>query len=220
MKMKISKNQKLIKYIMDNSSDIKLGKHISAAWARDPKHLGFVLARYKFVSKMFDGFESVLEVGAGDGFCSWVIKQNVKRLELSDIEKKNLEIYDKNFHKTEYFIHDFIKSKFKKKYDGIYLLDVIEHIEKRLEHIFLRNLSHSLKKNGVMIVGSPSLESQKYASVPSKIGHINCKTYNSLKKIMRKYFERVFMFSMNDEMIHTGFYGMSHYLFAIGVQKK
>ena len=218
--MKMSKNRKLMKYIMDNSRDIKLGKHISAAWSRDPKHLGFVLARYKFVAKMFDGFKSVLEVGAGDGFGSWVIKQNVKQLALSDIEKINLEIYDKKFHKTEYFIHDFIKSKFKKKYDGIYLLDVIEHIEKRLEHIFLRNLSHSLKTNGVMIVGTPSLESQKYASVPSKIGHINCKSYYDLKKIMQKYFERVFMFSMNDEMLHTGFYGMSHYLFAIGVQKK
>ena len=114
MKTKISKNKKLMKYIMDNSSDIKLGKHISAAWARDPKHLGFVLARYKFVSKCLTVSESVLEVGAGDGFGSWVIKQNVKRLELSDIEKINLEIYDKSFHKTEYFIHDFIKSKFKK----------------------------------------------------------------------------------------------------------
>ena len=218
--MKLSKNRKLMKYIMNNSSDIKLGKHISAAWTRDPKHLGFVLARYKFVSKMFDGFKSVLEIGAGDGFCSWVVKQNVKQLALSDIEKINLEVYDKKFHKTEYFIHNFIKSKLKKKYDGIYLLDVIEHINKISEHIFFRNLSHSLKKNGVMIVGTPSLESQKYASVPSKIGHINCKSYYDLKKIMQKYFERVFMFSMNDEMIHTGYYGMSHYLFAIGVQKK
>ena len=217
--MNRAKNIKLIKYF-NKSENIKLGKHTSEAWIRDPKHLGFTLARYKFVSKMFDGFNSVLEVGAGDGFGSRIVKQNVNNLELSDSENLNLKHYDMDFHKTKYFIHNVIKSKFKKQYDGIYLLDVIEHIDKKSEKIFLKYLVLSLKKDGVLIVGTPSLESQKYASYAAKIGHVNCKSYYNLKKIMQKYFKRVFMFSMNDEMIHTGFYGMSHYLFSVCVQKK
>ena len=38
------------------------------AYESDPARLVFTLSRYKFVAKMFDSFDSVLEVGAGDGF--------------------------------------------------------------------------------------------------------------------------------------------------------
>jgi 2-polyprenyl-3-methyl-5-hydroxy-6-metoxy-1,4-benzoquinol methylase len=213
------KNIKLIEF-MNKAKTVSLGKHTSEAWIRDPKHLGFTLARYKFVSKMFDNFNLVLEIGAGDGFGSRVVKQNVKELELSDSEKLNIKFYDKKFHKTKYFVHDPIKKKFTKLYDGIYLLDVIEHIDKKQENKFLRNIMLSLKKHGVIIIGTPSLESQKYASKAAKIGHINCKSFYDLKNTMQKFFYTVFMFSMNDEMIHTGFYGMSHYVFAVCTNKK
>jgi 2-polyprenyl-3-methyl-5-hydroxy-6-metoxy-1,4-benzoquinol methylase len=113
-----------------------------------------------------------------------------------------------------------LKEKLSKLYDGIYLLDVIEHIHKNKENKFLKNITLSLKENGVIIIGTPSLESQKYASKAAKIGHINCKSFYDLKKTMQKFFSTVFMFSMNDEMIHTGFYGMSHYLFAVCTNRK
>ncbi|CCQ53625.1 hypothetical protein CWATWH8502_2077 [Crocosphaera watsonii WH 8502] len=69
-------------------------------------------------------------------------------------------------------------------------------------------------------MGMPSLESQAYASEGSKQGHVNCKTGKDLKALMLDYFHNVFMFSMNDEVVHTGFFPMSHYLFALGVGKK
>ena len=34
---------------------------------------------------------------------------------------------------------------------------------------------------------------------------------------MRRYFENVFIFSMNDEVCIQGFSPMAHYLFAVGV---
>jgi len=71
-----------------------------------------------------------------------------------------------------------------------------------------------------LIVGSPSLESQAHASPPSKAGHINCKSGAELKALLQHYFENVFLFSMNDEVVHTGYYPMAHYLFAVCCQKK
>ncbi len=127
---KNSINKKFIKH-MNKSKTVKLGKHLSESWLRDPKHLVFTLSRYKFVAKMFDGFKNVLEVGAGDGFGSRIVKDNVRNLDLSDNEKLNLKHYDKKIIKSNYFIHDFCKSKTNKKYDGMYLLDVIEHIKKK-----------------------------------------------------------------------------------------
>jgi hypothetical protein len=73
----------------------------------------------------------------------------------------------------------------------------------------------SLNPRGVLILGMPSLESQAHASPPSREGHVNCKTGNALKELGAKYFANVFVFSMNDEVVHTGFYPMAHYLIAL-----
>jgi hypothetical protein len=72
----------------------------------------------------------------------------------------------------------------------------------------------------VFIIVSPSIQSQAYASEGSKAGHINCKDHKGLKELMLKYFQNVFIFSMNDEVVHTGFYQMAHYLFAVGAGRK
>ena len=80
---------------------------------------------------------------------------------------------------------------------------------------------HRVKtETGVLIVGSPSLQSQPYASEGSKLGHVNCKDGQDLKSLFEKYFENVFLFSMNDEAVHTGFHPMAHYLFVICTCKK
>ena len=71
-----------------------------------------------------------------------------------------------------------------------------------------------------MIVGMPSLESQKYASYKSKKGHINCKTGDDLKKTFEFFFHNVILFSMNDEVVHTGFNKMAHYLIVLCTGKK
>ncbi len=217
--MSSRKNKKLINHMIKANSII-LGKHLSESWIRDPKHLGFTLSRYKFVSKMFADYDKVLEVGAGDGFGSRIVKDVVKKLDLTDNEILNLKFYDKKNIQSPYFIHDFCLNKLSKKYDGIYLLDVIEHIHKKKETIFIQNLMNSLKEDGVLLIGTPSLESQKFASKTAKIGHINCKNATQLKAFCSKFFKRVFIFSMNDEVLHTGFYPMSHYLFALCTTRK
>ena len=43
---------------------------------------------------------------------------------------------------------------------------------------------------------------------------------NSTKELMEKYFKRVFMFGMNDEVLHTGYPAMCHYIFGMGVGPK
>ncbi|MGA7480592.1 MAG: SAM-dependent methyltransferase, partial [Bradyrhizobium sp.] len=72
----------------------------------------------------------------------------------------------------------------------------------------------------VLIVGMPSLESQAYASPGSKAGHINCKTGPDLKSLIGEFFHSVFLFSVNDEVVHTGFHKMAHYIIAMGTHPK
>ena len=99
-------------------------------------------------------------------------------------------------------------------------MDVIEHIPAADEDTFIGNMTKSLNDAGVCLIGSPSLESQQYASPGSKAGHVNCKTGPDLKALMQQFFHNVFMFSMNDEVVHTGFQPMAHYLFALGANRK
>jgi len=105
-------------------------------------------------------------------------------------------------------------------FDAAYALDVIEHIPPADEDRFIANITASLVAPGVAIFGLPSLESQPYASRVSREGHVNCKSAPDLKRLMQRHFHDVFIFSMNDEVVHTGFHALAHYLFALCVGKR
>ena len=105
-------------------------------------------------------------------------------------------------------------------FEGIYSLDVLEHIQPADEGRFLANIVSSLAEHGTVILGIPSLQSQAYASPPSKAGHVNCQDRAQFKATLRGYFHNVFVFSMNDEVVHTGYYPMAHYLLALCCGKR
>ena len=200
-----------------------LGRMRNFDWHNDPRRLLFTLARYKFVSKMFDGYETVLEIGCGDAFATRIVQQTVKKVTATDFDPIFIEeIHDRRQHKWELdaHVHNMVLEPTKQSFDGIFSLDVLEHVQQSDEDAFLKNTCLSLKSHGALIIGMPSLESQTYASEGSKIGHVNCKTGTDLRDLMRKYFHSVFMFSMNDEVVHTGFFPMAHYLFAVCCDKK
>ena len=200
-----------------------LGRMRNFDWHNDPRRLLFTLARYKFVSKMFDGYETVLEIGCGDAFATRIVQQTVEKVTAIDFDPIFIEeIHDRHQQKWELdaHVHNMVLEPTKQSFDGIFSLDVLEHILQSDEDTFLKNTCLSLKSHGALIIGMPSLESQTYASEGSKIGHVNCKTGTDLRDLMKKYFHSVFMFSMNDEVVHTGFFPMAHYLFAVCCDKK
>ena len=196
----------------------KLGLMSGWGWYDDPKRLVFLLSRYKFVSKMLTGLERVLEVGCGDGFGSRVVAQVVGHLTAVDFDPELLEsaaLIASDRYPIEFRRHDMVKGPVQGRFNGVYSMDVFEHIEPQVEHRFLTNLVASLEPHGVCIIGTPSLESQAYASKYSKLGHVNCKTQSEFKVVMERHFHNVFIFSMNDEVVHTGFSKMSHYNLAL-----
>ena len=79
-----------------------------------------------------------------------------------------------------------------KKFDGIYSLDVLLL---KYENYFLKNIC-KFNKNGSLIIGMPSIESQKKQQDFQK-WDINCKSKNELKNLLKNFFHHVFMFSMN-----------------------
>ena len=195
-----------------------LGLMSSQVWRDDPRRLGFVLARYKFVSKMLSNLDRVLEVGCADAFGTRVVCQEVPKVVATDFDpvfiERNQAAVDKKW-PVEFRVHDMIAGPLAENFDGVYSVDVLEHIPREQENLFLGNMAASLQEHGICIVGSPSLESQPHASPPSKAGHVNCKSGPEMREVMSRFFHNVLLFSMNDEVVHTGYHAMAHYLFAV-----
>jgi cyclopropane fatty-acyl-phospholipid synthase-like methyltransferase len=201
----------------------RLGVMMSHDWHTDPKHLLFNLSRYKFVAKMLSGKDKVLEVGCGDAFCSRIVQSEVKSLTAVDFDpifiQDAKDRMDSHW-KFDLRVHDMTMKPVNDKFDAVYSIDVLEHIPKDKEDSFIRNMMLSLNTHGLLIIGTPSIYSQPYASSRSKEGHVNCKSYEEIKKLLEKCFYQVIIFCMNDELIHTGFNKMSHYYFAICSERK
>lgn len=211
--------EKQYQFLLSGKKEEKLGLMSRQVWRDDPRRLVFLLSRYKFVAKMISGLDRVLEVGCADGFGSRIVRQEVKNLLATDFDPifiRDAQKRPQDKWPIQFKIHDMLKSPVRGSFQAVYSCDVLEHIHAEDEEMFLMNMTKSIQKNGICIIGTPSFESQAHASPPSLEGHVNCKTAHELKDLMKKFFENVFIFSMNDEIVHTGFYQMAHYLFAIG----
>lgn len=190
---------------------VQLGAMHSASFATDPKHLGFVLARYHFAARMLAGLHSVLEVGCGDGTGAQIVRGSVHYLALIDADPNSVgERHDM----VDDGPYDLMP------WDAVYALDVLEHIVPADEDVFLGNIVRTLKPHGCVIIGTPSLESQPYASELSRLYHVNCKTEDGLRETLQRHFHNVFLFGMNDATLHTGFGAMCHYRLAVCAGKR
>jgi 2-polyprenyl-3-methyl-5-hydroxy-6-metoxy-1,4-benzoquinol methylase len=210
---------------IDTPSDgFQLGPYNTYGLLSDPKRTGFLFARHKFVAKMLEGYNRVLEIGCQEGLGSMIVAQAAGHLVATDFYKPHIESCLNRLTglvaNIEFRGHDMIDAPIKEDFDGAFSMDVIEHIDPDQEDLFMTHVCASLCANGVFVVGTPSLESQKYASPASKAGHINCKSGEELRALCKRFFHSVFMFGMNDEVLHTGFLPMAHYLIALCVHPK
>jgi len=228
--MKKSPKEKQYQYMVDlrdSQGLVPMSIRATTMWRTDPKLLLFTLSRHKFVAKMLAGKGRVLEVGCGDAFASRLLHPEVEEIHSIDFDPLFIEDAKNRAEPgwpATYDVHDIVRDgPYRRQglFDAAFSLDVIEHISKKHEGAFFRNICRSLKPDGVFICGSPSLESQRYASEGSRRGHVNCKKGADLKQAALKHFKNVFLFGMNDEVLHTGFSPMCQYLFvlAVGVRR-
>jgi 2-polyprenyl-3-methyl-5-hydroxy-6-metoxy-1,4-benzoquinol methylase len=178
----------------------------------DPKRIAFTAARYLNTAKLLAGQRRVLEIGCADGAYSDIVRQHVG--ELTGIDIDPVSIVEARMGVSAewpiWFEVGNILDGPLAGFDAAYSLDVIEHVPD--EDRFLANLSATA---AVAVIGTPSLQSQIYASEMSRAGHVNCKSGDDLKTTLGRHYRHVFVFSMNDATLHTGFYPMAHYLLAL-----
>ncbi len=206
--------------------EIPLGAPSSYSLTHDPKHLAFVLARYKFCAKMLEGKKTVMEIGSGDGIGLPLVAQAVGHVYCVDWDKRHIESIRRRLAKhigNLTLIHqDLNQKKIGVRADAAFSIDVIEHVDPKKEKPFIENILRCLPQDGVLITGTPNLSASGYASPCSRVQHINLKSMKTLRELMERYFENVFMFGMNDEVLHTGYAPMCQYIWSVaaGLKKK
>jgi len=196
---------------------LELGHNTSAILASDPKLLLFTLSKYKFAGKLLAG-KDVLEIGCMDGTGSLLLSSMVRHLTAVDFYKPHIEdcigiqsqgfMNNVSFHAMD--ILDEVQD-FKLRFNGVVCFDVLEHLDPAQEMIFCERVHQYCSEDATFICGIPSLESQRYTSEVNRRSHINCMEFERFISIFRDKFKHVMPFSMNDEVLHTGFWPMSQY---------
>lgn len=156
--------------VLNQSGRASLGLMANQVWHDDPKRMAFVLSRYKFVAKMFSRVARVLEIGCADAFGTRLVVQEVGALTAIDFDPVFVQDANERMDprwRFECKAHDILQGPVEGPFDGAYALDVIEHIPQASEDAFMASAVRSLTDHGVLILGTPSIESQAYASPPA-----------------------------------------------------
>lgn len=203
------------------------GEYYSDGIYTDIKKSMITLARYKFASKMLEYKKDfrILELGCNEGVGTFFFTQMPNCVEYVGVDinreaikwgtnniKPNAEQLGK---KVSFLEADFLGGELGGGYDAVVSLDVIEHIQKSDEKKYMKTIIKNLKNDGVAIIGTPNIKMCQYQSEETKKVHVNMFEQKRLYSLLNTVFYNVFLFSMNDEVIHTGFAPMSCYYFAL-----
>lgn len=202
-----------------------LGPVNSESVLNDLKHLGFTLARYKFAAKMMPKRKRIIEIGCGEGLGTLLLLADTSALvtgidfDADQIDYATKHVLPHGRGRLQFLCQDLVAQPFRgEPSDALVSLDVIEHIDPAEQESFLQHCTAALEPLGVAVFGTPNKHAEQYASARSRKGHINLFDPTRFVSTLERHFRCVFLFSMNDEMVHTGFNKMAHYLIALCVK--
>lgn len=206
---------------LPGDSSRRFGRHWSYNLHNDPKRLAFVLSRYKFAAKMACKGKRVLELGCSEGIGAAILSEFAYAYTGIDLDGEAIQAAKRNFanDRCRFLEEDFLGKRFG-VFDSVISLDVVEHIHPEFEPLFLETIRMNMGEDGVCIIGTPNMTSSPYASEASRIGHVNLYDAGRLLHAVGRLFHNVFIFGMNDEVVHTGYHPMAHYLLAVGCYRR
>lgn len=206
--------------------EVTLGPHTSYQWNNSRRHLLFTATRYKFAMKMIGNLyepdeKDILDLGCSDGFGTYYVAEYASSVVGVDFDEEAVgyAIAHNQTPNISYKLDNFLGKKYG-DFDGIVSYDVLEHIYPENEEQYMDTVLKNLKDTGTFVVGTPSLETQQYSKENITGAHVNVYKGEDFYKMLKKYFYNVYLFTQNDEIIHTGHLRMANYLIAVCSNKK
>lgn len=153
----------------------------------------------RFNRWMYDQFKNqlkgeILEIGSGIGNISKLVIGEGHTITLSDYNEEYCDSLQKKFAQDKNvreiirvdLLHPDFENKYKaykEKFDSIFLLNVIEHIEDDL--MAIKNCNYLLNDEGYLILLAPAY-SWLYSSFDKQLGHFRRYSLDSLKELLKK----------------------------------
>lgn len=217
-----------VKQLMAEAAPVQFGAMHTYHALHTPRRLLYTMSYYKFAAKMIapmklvkQGPARVLDIGCGEGLGTWMLAVECGTAMGVDFDDDLIATARSNWREDRIAFEcaDFLKLK-PQAFDAAVSFDVIEHILPEHADGFLRGITANLAPFGLAIIGTPNITSRPYASAVTNAGHVNLYSAERLESEMRRHFTQVFMFGANDEVVHTGFAPMAHYLIAVGCRSR
>lgn len=207
---------------MKEGKPIEFGRYVSYWFYKTPRRMLHSQSYYKFAAKLIGQGKSVLDVGCNEGLGTYLLAKECGQAKGVDFDAEAIHFAKQNFlsENLTFSEEDILDASMTKQFDAVTSFDVIEHIYPENASSFIDAMKQSIDPNGLVIIGTPSLISQEFASPIAKKGHINIYSPERLEEEMKKHFRFVFMFAANDEVVHTGYLPLAHYLIAVGCGTK
>jgi 2-polyprenyl-3-methyl-5-hydroxy-6-metoxy-1,4-benzoquinol methylase len=207
---------------MKDQPELALGRYASYWYYKTPRRLLHSLSYYKFAAKLIGKEKRVLDVGCNEGLGTWVLAKECGQAKGIDFDEAAIATAKENFPSPSiaFEVSDILTQSSGECWDAVVNFDVIEHIYPEHEEQFMAALKNNITDTGLVVIGTPSLISQQFASEISKKGHVNVYAPARLEALMQKHFEFSFLFAANDEVVHTGYLPLAHYLIAVGCKKR
>lgn len=204
---------------------INLGYHWSYNLRQDPKRLAFVLSRYKFAAKMACKEADVLELGCSEGIGTPILAEFARSytgidMDARAIDDARLNWSDRTLGKPCRFETGDFMGKSYGRFGAIVSMDVVEHIYPEHDALYWQTVHANLADEGIAVIGTPNITSAPYASPASQAGHVNLYAADRLKAMMDRICHNSFIFGLNDEMVHTGYHAMCHFLIVVGCYRR
>jgi 2-polyprenyl-3-methyl-5-hydroxy-6-metoxy-1,4-benzoquinol methylase len=208
--------------VMKDHPEIILGRYASYWAFKTPRRLLHSLSYYKFAAKLIGNGKRVLDIGCNEGLGTWVLAKECGFAKGLDFDTEAIRTAQMNFRdpRVAFSTEDILHTSSKNIWDAVVNFDVIEHIYPAHAEQFMEAIKCSVSNEGLVMIGTPSLISQQFASEVSKKGHVNVYSPERLEETLRRHFEFVFIFAVNDEVVHTGYLPLAHYLIGVGSKKK
>ena len=207
--------------LMKDAAPVCFGSMHTYHCRHSPGQILHILSYYKFAAKLIGAQARVLDIGCGEGLGSWVLAKECGYAHGLDLDQELIETARRNWSDDaiQFSCANFLEG-LADQYSAVVSFDVIEHIRPDHAAAFIDLMADCLSDHGIAVVGTPNETTRKYASKVTNIGHVNMYTAERLEAEMKQRFTQVFMFGANDEVVHTGFAPMCHYLLALGVSPR
>jgi 2-polyprenyl-3-methyl-5-hydroxy-6-metoxy-1,4-benzoquinol methylase len=187
---------------MKEAAPVALGSEMSYQYQSNPKNILSSLSYYKFAAKLIGKNKNILDIGCGEGLGTFLLAKECGFAHGIDLDSNAIKIAKQNFFDANiaFTVKEIFKDGFSENFDAVIHFTGIEQVCSENALKFFYFLQKAIRPHGLCIVGTP---------FPEK-----------LKNMMPLFFEHVFLFSANDEVIQAGILPFASYFLAVGCGTK